>query len=226
MVRSVRGFRATRTSTGVLTECVLRVRRDSLTTKTRRMFRARPYADGLTVSRVNGMATTAATVDTLFAGASALIQGDQGGGGDVSCCVSFLRTGAVGTFQPPASMTGGTITTQSELDAVFDVNADVKLVQGFTGTAFPPGTAGAERNGTIVLAALNAATLAHELGHRAGPCHVGSLCTPTCGGRGNCSGCGDPFSRRIMYFQFCAGAGNITASECSDFRQRGSLDVP
>lgn len=115
-------------------------------------------------------------VDAIFRAANQVIQ-TADGPVDIGCCVSLQRRGGLGTF----TVTDGTLTTASELNAVFlEQSAQVKIVPSldFCG-AFNPtivGCAPLNNPKNMILEYLNNTTLdgilwAHEFGHNQGLFH-------------------------------------------------------
>ena len=189
------------------------VRRErALTVRPRRHFR--------TITAINGLGVTAAQVDTTFNAASDLLQQDSGSG-DSSCCTAILRSGAINFVNAPASTPGGVIASSGDLDDIFDLPNDIKIVAsiGFCGQS---GTyAGCARGNELILTANFAATtVAHEIGHNTGLCHVGTSCNPTCGQAGTCSGCGDGSANNIMYYRICTTPvqDRFTSNQCTTFQ--------
>lgn len=189
------------------------VRRErTLTVRPRRHFR--------TITAITGLGVTTAQVDATFNAASDLLQQDSGAG-DANCCTAILRSGAINFVNAPASTPGGVISSSGDLDDIFDLPNDIKIVAsiGFCGQS---GTyAGCARGNELVLTAnFAASTLAHEIGHNTGLCHVGTSCAPTCGQAGNCSGCGDGSANNIMYFRVCNTPvqDRFTANQCTTFQ--------
>jgi hypothetical protein len=207
---------------GTTFDCRFRARSDLVVSPIARSFVARPRQSLFTVSAIQGVVMPVATLDQRLADASALIQQSQGPG-DANCCYATRRTGGIGVFAPPAGMVGGVITTQAEQNAVFGVNAGIKVVAGISFCGQAGNYAGCADGSTlIVTAGTGAATYAHEVGHLAGLCHVGTNCTPTCGQAGDCAGCADPSSTNIMYFRTCPNRGVITTAQCSAYTGFGT----
>ena len=199
--------------------CGLIVQSNLVSTATARGFSLQPGGRHLlTVSAVQGLPVTPEQFDAALDNASVLLQAIQNPPADVFCCIALRRTGAIGVFQPPASMVGGVVTTQAEQSAVFSVDADVKLVAGIQFCGQMGNYAGCAIGGTIMAEqGTPGATYAHEIGHREGLCHRATNCVPTCGQAGGCTGCEDPGSRNIMYFAICSSNDTISADECSAF---------
>jgi hypothetical protein len=212
--------------------CAFRARSSEVGSMSRRGFVLALPDWTLSVSQVTGMPVTVtnAAADTTLDQAVDLLKVDQGAG-DVNCCVDFQRTGSVGTFALPIPLVNGTITSQAEQNAVFSVAADIKIVSGiqFCGQA---GSYAGCADGSSIITVNNfnppttnvftdPATVAHEVGHWSGLGHVGLTCTPTSGQCGNCTGCTDGFSNRVMFCAICAGAptqGLITSGQCTSYQ--------
>lgn len=193
---------------------------DALIGSTRRegFLTLRPRRHLRSVTAINGLGVTAAALDASFDAASTLIQQDSGAG-DANCCTAILRQGNVNFVNAPSGVTGGVINSSSDLDAVFDLPGDIKIVAsiGFCGQSGSYNGC-ARGNELILFAGFAAATLAHEIGHNTGLCHVAQNCTPTCGQAGTCGDCNDPMSNNIMYPRGCAGRDRLTAAQCSTFQ--------
>lgn len=189
------------------------VRRErTLTVRPRRHFR--------TITAINGLGVTTAQVDTTFDAASTLLQQDSGSG-DSNCCTAILRSGAINFVNAPASTPGGVIASSGDLDDIFDLPNDIKIVAsiGFCGQS--GSYVGCARGNELILTANFAATtLAHEVGHNTGLCHVGTSCNPTCGQAGDCSGCGDGSANNIMYYRICTSPvqDRFTSNQCTTFQ--------
>jgi hypothetical protein len=212
--------------------CAFRARSSEVGSMSRRGFVLALPDWTLSVSQVTGMPVTVtnAAADTTLDQAVDLLKVDQGAG-DVNCCVDFQRTGSVGTFALPIPLVNGTITSQAEQNAVFSVAADIKIVSGiqFCGQA---GSYAGCADGSSIITVNNfnppttnvftdPATVAHEVGHWSGLGHVGLTCTPTSGECGNCTGCTDGFSNRVMFCAICAGSptqGLITSGQCTSYQ--------
>lgn len=228
-------FRVLGSETAVEQSCNFRVRAELSGAVDRQSYRVRLPNYQLTVVTIPLTSVTNAIVDQTFDEAAAVLKRDQGGT-DVNCCVDIRRSGNLGTFQPPASMAGfGVISNQAELDAVFGVNADVKIVNQITWCGGPPsvvtgGFSGCTDGSTQIVSVSLGATfgepvaIAHELGHQAGLCHVAQNCATACGAAGLCAavGCADPLSNNVMYWRVCAGGapnqGVISGAECSSLQ--------
>ncbi len=186
-------------------------REQSLIVRPRRHFRS--------ITAINGLGVTTAQVDATFNAASDLLQQDSGAG-DSNCCTAILRSGPINFVNAPTSVPGGVINNASDLDDIFDLPNDVKIVAsiGFCGQS--GSYVGCARGNELILTAnFAASTLAHEIGHNAGLCHVGSTCSPTCGQAGDCSGCGDASANNIMYYRICNSPvqDRFTGGQCSTF---------
>ena len=224
---SDRNFRARSNASGSLNDCALRARSNEVTTTDRTTFRARPRNHDLVVSAVNGVspALTNADVDTTFAAASTLLQAAQNPPADVACCVSITRNGNLGSFAQPAGMMGGVITNSAELTAVANIAADMMVVNGISFCSSTGTFTGCQTGGNIILTraritAANAATTAHELGHREGldhtpPCPSGSCGTATAC---TCAGGSAANTRTVMFCSACAGRDTISATECDAYQ--------
>ncbi|EPX80116.1 hypothetical protein [Litoreibacter arenae] len=228
-----RAFRLLSTESNVEQSCGFQVRSSLAGTMTRLGYQLRLPNWSLGVAQITGMGITNAGVDTTLDLAADLLKSDLGAN-DVNCCVDLNRNGNIINFAPPASMVGGIITTQAESNAVFAVNADIKVVNGiqFCGvSAVPPSTfvGCADGNSIITINTFNPpavnvftdpATVAHEVGHWAGLDHVGQTCSPTPGQCGDCD-CTDGFIDRVMFCSICNGApaqGLITAQQCTSYQ--------
>lgn len=202
---------------GVTARCALTVF-DRSGNRNENWIVARPMSHELSVTVLNGLADTAASVDATFNAASTLMQQDSGAS-DSNCCVEIRRDGGVTFVATP--VTGGVINNNSDLQAVRGLAGDLKVVAAinFCGQG---GTFAGCRSGNdlVVTTGFGAATIAHELGHREGLCHVATSCNPTCGQAGTCSGCGDASSNNIMYFRVCNASpqDRFTSSQCSSFQ--------
>jgi hypothetical protein len=207
--------------------CGFRARSTDPFTMSRRNFLVQLPNWSLTVSQVTGLGITAAAVDLTLDQAADLLKNDQGGA-DVNCCVDLNRQGGIGNFNPPATMVNGIISNQAEMNAVFGVNADIKVVNSIQWCfqAGNPTFAGcADGNSIIVTNGFAPATVAHEVGHWSGLGHVAQTCVPTSGQCGNamtgCNDCSDGWSNRVMYCRICAGPpaqGVITSGQCSSWQ--------
>lgn len=211
IVEDRNGFRA---------DCGFAVAGNFSGTRRERQLILRPRRHFRTVTAINGLGVTTAQVDTTFNAASDLLQQDSGAN-DSSCCTAILRSGAINFVNAPASVPGGVIASSGDTDDVFDLPGDIKIVAsiGFCGQS---GTyAGCARGNELILTAnFLASTLAHEIGHNTGLCHVATSCTPTCGQAGNCSGCGDASANNIMYYRVCSSPvqDRFTANQCTTFQ--------
>jgi len=219
-------------SNAVERSCSFRVRADLGNSATRRGFQLRLPNWSLSVAVLAGSGITTAAVDATLNSAADLLKVDQGGA-DANCCIDLTRTGAVNNFTPPASMVGGVISNQAESDAVFAINADIKVVNSISFCGMAGTYAGcADGNSIIVVNSLGGlananwftdpATVAHEVGHWSGLGHVAQTCVPTRGQCGTCAGnCTDGFSNSVMYCAICNGAptqGIVSGSECTSYQ--------
>ncbi len=228
---SERNFRARSNASGSLNDCTLRARSNESATTDRRFFRARPRNHDLVISAVNGVAPalTNAIVDTTFAAGSTLLQAAQNPPADVACCVSITRNGTLGNFAQPTGMVGGVITTNAELTAVAGIGADIMVVNGISFCAGAGNFTGCRTGGSIILtrariSAANAATTAHELGHREGLCHTTGCPCGTCGTAAACTCAGGSAAniRTVMFCAACAGRDTISAAECSTYQSNAT----
>lgn len=203
--------------------CLFLARTDENGSQHRTHYLARPMGQTLSFAVINGLTDNAASIDATLTTASQALQQDNTDA-DEGCCVEIRRTGAVNNFAQPAGMVGGVIQDEDDLDAVEDIAGDVKIVAAINFCGQNGSYAGCQTGNSLILTTgFGASTIAHELGHMQGLCHVGTNCTPTCGQAGNCSGCSDPSSNNVMYFSVCAGNQDvISASECSTFRKGAS----
>ncbi len=233
-VNDARGFLGLSNQPNVETSCGFRVRSNENATLQRRGYILRLPDWTLTVSQLTGLGVTNAAVDLTLDQAADLLKVDQGGT-DVNCCVDMRRQGTIGNFAAPAGMVNGVITTQAESNAVFAINADIKIVTNIQFCGVAGQFAGcADGSSIIVVNGFNPpatntftdpVTVAHEAGHWAGLGHVAQTCQPTSGqcgtGPNACSDCTDGFSNRVMYCRICAGAPNqgvITANQCNSWQ--------
>lgn len=225
-------FRILSTSNDVENSCNFRVRSNLVSTMDRIGFRVRLPNWTLGVSTIPGTGVTNAAVDQTLTLAADLLKQDQGGA-DVNCCVDINRNGNVATFTPPATMVNGVITNAAEMNAVFAVNADIKIVSQILWCFAPgaPAFAGcADGNSIITVNTFNPpttniftnpATVAHEVGHWSGLGHVAQVCVPTPGQCGTCTDCTDPLANNVMYCRICAGPPNqgiISSAECGNYQ--------
>jgi hypothetical protein len=128
----------------------------------------------LTVSRHTGTTLSDADVDRILADGSAALQSNDGAG-DVACGMAMARNGPVGAFA-----TGdGSLDTQAELQAVFALAGNVKVVDdvnfcanmfntSFIGCGQTPGTSFITERFTV---AQEGILWAHEFGHNQGLPH-------------------------------------------------------
>lgn len=181
---------------------------------------ARPRRHFLEVTVLTGLPDTAASVDATFDAASTLVQQDTGAN-DATCCATILRDGAVNVVAPPAGMADGVIDTATDRNNVRALPGDVKVVAAINFCSMSGSFAGCQTGGSLILTTgFAASTLAHEIGHREGLGHVGSNCTPSFGGQGNCpTGCpaSDASVNNIMWWQACGGP-DFTSGQCSGFQ--------
>ncbi|MCP4589318.1 MAG: hypothetical protein GY842_01100 [bacterium] len=112
---------------------------------------------------------TEAEVDALFAEASRLLQTAQPECPDVATGVSFLRNATLDVFHGGSAV----VTTEADLDALFDLPYDIKIVRGLVGVCgveIPEDVATilgcATFGGSLVITSMAPADVwAHEWGH-------------------------------------------------------------
>ncbi|HEV2816638.1 MAG TPA: hypothetical protein VGW40_05390 [Allosphingosinicella sp.] len=138
--------------------------------------------------------------DSIFAEASSILQSNDGPF-DVPCSVVLLRAGPVTTFAD----TDGTIDTSAELETVFGLNGNVKVVEridfcGVFNVAIR-GCGGIPGSSFIVerVEGLDGMIWAHEFGHNRGLFHR------------------DDLPEALMYFRAGATHRRINRSECTAF---------
>lgn len=178
-----------------------------------------PQCYGFTFTVIAGESMSAAAIDSRVEDAAEILRVDDQPG-DSACLVGMWRVGPVGSFAEPPSMSGGVIETETDMDAVVAIEADVKIVASIQWCGQAGSYSGCRWNGSIILTpGFRAKTLAHERGHASGLCHVGTDCVPDCGQAGACSGCGDPSSTNVMWYRTCSDLDQnvLTAAQCTNF---------
>ena len=134
-----------------------------------------PFSFSLRVARHIDQPFSEEHVDSVFAEASSILQTVQTDCPDVACPVTFERYGAVDSFDVGSAV----ITTEAQLDEVFEHPADIKIVTLMVGVcgSFRPGdlaqVLGCAATGASVVIAHDAPSdvWAHEWGHVQGLAH-------------------------------------------------------
>ncbi len=157
----------------------------------------------ITVSRHNTVALTNNRVDTILDDATMVLM-DDAGSGDVSCFVTLARSDSVKVFN-----TGdGSINTSAELQAIFGLAGNVKVVddvdfcEGRFNTSFI-GCGRISNNSFITerfTASLEGILWAHEYGHNTGLRHR------------------DTTNNNVMFRSIGANRTRINQTECNSFR--------
>lgn len=152
-----------------------------------------PTVRSFTVSRHTATSITTTAIDNYFAAATELLQ-KRDIGDDIRCAVTFQRSGSVSTF----NVGDGYIDSDTEENNVFNVNANIKWVngtdRGYTGIAIL-----GSKNIILTLGA-NANTLAHEIGHTLNLGHDNNI------------------SHRIMWGTFSSTKNTISQTDYSHYR--------
>ncbi len=93
-----------------------------------------PFTFQISVSRHEEQPFSEQRVNRVFTTANALLLSDDSDCSDVSCPVTFERDGSVSTFNDAPAI----ITTEAQLDAVFDDPGDIKVVTLMVGVCGSP----------------------------------------------------------------------------------------
>ena len=156
----------------------------------------------LTIRRHDTAALNNARADVILADASTVLQTDDGAG-DIACTVTLARSGNVGVFN-----TGdGSLDTNAELTAVFDLPGNVKVVDevnfcagrfnvSFIGCGLTPGASFITERFT---ANQEGILWAHEFGHNQGLQHR------------------DTSTNNVMFFSIGTNRRRVNQGECTAF---------
>ncbi len=136
---------------------------------------AKPFTFQISVARHADQPLSDQRVNRVFAEANALLLSDDAECPDVSCPVTFDRDGSINTFDNSPAI----VTTEAQLDAVFDNPEDIKIVTLMVGVCGSPSADDvslvlgcAFTGGTAVLVQDAPADVwAHEWGHVQGLSH-------------------------------------------------------
>ncbi len=95
---------------------------------------AKPFTFQISVARHIDQPLSEQRVNRIFSTANELLLADDNECSDVSCPVTFDRDGAIETFDNSPAI----VTTEAQLDAVFDDSADIKIVTLMVGVCGSP----------------------------------------------------------------------------------------
>ena len=95
---------------------------------------AKPFSFQISVARHEDQPLSDQRVNRVFSTANELLLSDDEECPDVSCPVTFERDGSIDTFNVSPAI----VTTEAQLDAVFDVRADIKIVSLMVGVCGSP----------------------------------------------------------------------------------------
>ncbi len=132
------------------------------------------FTFNMTVARHTDLVVSEAEVDAKLVAAATVLRLVETECPDVATDTAFVRTGSLGTFDAG----GASVTTEAQLDDVFAVDQDVKVVEFMVGVCGVPADdmtvvlGCASAGGTLVIVATAPADVwAHEWGHVQGLTH-------------------------------------------------------